>query len=119
MEAWQPEHAWACNAGFLGVDVPGTLISHRTVRFSPHLGSGIARSALGKAPDRRCQNTFAHPLAALLMPHSMLDVPHLRTGLLARSAMHRAQQCRRLAHHIDCKPPLNEARELGSRLSSR
>ena len=24
MEAWQPEHAWACNAGFLGVDVPGS-----------------------------------------------------------------------------------------------
>ena len=44
-----------------------TLISHRTVRFSPHPGSGIARGALGKAPDRRCQNTFAHPPAALLM----------------------------------------------------
>ena len=54
-----------------------TLISHRTVRFSPHPGSGIARGALGKAPDRRCQNTFAHPPAALLMSHSMLDVPHL------------------------------------------
>ena len=44
-----------------------TLISHRTVRFSPHLGSGIARGAHGKAPERRCQNTFAHPPAALLM----------------------------------------------------
>ena len=44
-----------------------TLISHRTVRFSPHPGSGIARGAQANAPDRRCQNTFAHPLAALLM----------------------------------------------------
>ena len=96
-----------------------TLISHRTVRFSPHPGSGIARGAHGKAPDRRCQNTFAHPPAALLMPHSMCDMPHLRPGLLARSVMHRAQPCRRLAHHIHCKPPLNEARELGSRLSPR
>ena len=94
-----------------------TLISHRTVRFSPHPGSGIARGAQANAPDRRCQNTFALPLAALLMAHSMCDMPHLRPGLLARSVMHRAQPCRRLAHHIDCKPPLNEARELASRLS--
>ena len=94
-----------------------TLISHRTVRFSPHLGSGIARGALRNAPDRRCQNTFAHPPADLLMAHSMLDVAHLRPGLLARSVMHRAQQCRRLAHHIEARPPLNEARELASRLS--
>ena len=44
-----------------------TLISHRTVRFSPHPGSGIARGGQANAPDRRCQNTFAHPPAALLM----------------------------------------------------
>jgi len=94
-----------------------TLISHRTVRFSPHSGSAVARGAHGRALARHFQNTFAHTPAALCMAHSMLDVAHLRPGSLAQSVMHRAEPCRRLAHHIEGKPPLNEARELRSRLS--
>jgi len=37
-----------------------TLISHRTVRFSPHSGSAVARGAHGKALARGFQITFAH-----------------------------------------------------------
>ena len=94
-----------------------TLISHRTVRFSPHSGSAVARGAHGKALARGFQITFAHTPAALFMAHSMCDVAHLRPGLFAQSVMHRAEPCRRLAHHIEGKPPLSEALELRSRLS--
>ena len=94
-----------------------TLISHRTVRFSPHSGAGIARGAQVHVLARHFQNTFAHTPAALFMAHSMCDVAHLRPGLFAQSVMHRAEPCRRLAHHIEGKPPLSEALELRSRLS--
>ena len=59
----------------------------------------------------------AHTPAALFMAHSMCDVAHLRPALFAQSVMHRAEPCRRLAHHIEARPPLNESLELRSRLS--
>ena len=94
-----------------------TLISHRTVRFSPHSGSAVARGAHGKALARGFQITFAHTPAALFMAHSMLDVAHLRPGVFAQSVMHRAEPCVNEARHIEGKSPLSEALELRSRLS--
>ena len=94
-----------------------TLISHRTVRFSPHSGSAVARGAHGKALARGFQITFAHTPAALFMAHSMCDVAHLRPGLLAQSVVHRADSCVDEAHYIEVHDAWNEAYELRSRLS--
>ena len=94
-----------------------TLISHRTVRFSPHSGSAVARGAHGKALARGFQITFAHTPAALFMAHSMCDVAHLRPGLFAQCVMHRDESCDDEAHYIEAHDARNEAHELKSRLS--
>ena len=78
-----------------------TLISHRTVRFSPHSGSAVARGAHARALARGFQITFAHTPAALCMAHSMCDVAHLRPSFLAQSVMRRAESCVDEAHYID------------------
>ena len=92
-------------------------ISHRTVRFSPLSGGGVARCASAHDRARDLQNTSAHTSAALCMPHSMCDVPQHRPGLLAQCVMHRDESCDDEAHYIDAHDARNEAHELKSRLS--
>ena len=94
-----------------------TRISHRTVRFSPHSGVGIARGAQVHVLARHFQNTFAHTPAALCMAHSMCDVAHLCPSFLAQSVMRRAESCDHEAHYIEVHDARNEAHELKSRLS--
>ena len=94
-----------------------TLISHRTVRFSPHSGSAVARGAHARALARGFQITFAHTPAALCMAHSMCDMAHLRPSFLAQCVMHRDESCDDEAHYIDGHDARNKAHELKSRLS--
>ena len=94
-----------------------TRISHRTVRFSPLSGGGVARCASGHDRARDLQNTSAHTSAALCMPHSMCDVPQHRPDILAQCVMHRDESCVDEAHYIDAHDARNEAHELKSRLS--
>ena len=78
-------------------------IGHRMVRFSPHLGAGIARGAHRHALSRPLANTFTHIPAGLCMCGAMCDVGQLvhdslRVVRVADWTLRRVLRCHIMGH---------------------